>query len=87
MICFVQICDDSAFDPDGIEFNSFPTMAKHIVKAILPDRDGEVHKLSLHEGEVHYIELCIYYIFCIFILLLQPWVVINWWISIGLIPW
>ena len=53
MICFVQIRDDSAFDSDGIEFNSFPTMAKHIVKAMLPDGDGEVHKLPLHEGEVH----------------------------------
>ena len=49
MICFLRV----AFDPDGIEFNSFPTMAKHIVKAMPPDRDGEIHKLSLHEGEVH----------------------------------
>ncbi len=48
------------FDPDGIEFNSFPTMAKHTVKAMPPDRDGEVHKLSLHGGEVHWIELCIF---------------------------
>jgi hypothetical protein len=39
--------------PDGIEFNFFHTMSKHIMKAMLPDRDGEVHKLSLHEGEVH----------------------------------
>ncbi len=26
-------CVQAAFDPDGIEFNSFPTMAKHIVKS------------------------------------------------------
>ena len=49
MICFVQ----AAFDPDGIELNSFPTMAKQIIKAMLPDQDEEVHKLFLHEGEVH----------------------------------
>ncbi len=43
---FVQ----AAFDPAGIEFNTFPTMAKHIVNAMLPEQDGKVHKLSLNEG-------------------------------------
>jgi hypothetical protein len=41
-IHFVQY----AFDPAGIEFNTFPTMVKHIVDAMLPEQDGEVHKLS-----------------------------------------
>ncbi len=40
------------FDPAGIELNTFPTMAKHIVKAMLPEQNGKVHKLSLHEGKV-----------------------------------
>jgi hypothetical protein len=60
-------------------------MAKHIVKAMLPEQNGTVHKLSLHEGKVHGLEMCIYYIF-----LSQLWMVINWWIdwiSIGWIPW
>ena len=82
-IHFVQ----DVFDPAGIEFNTFPTMAKHTVNAMLPEQDGEVHKLSLHEGKVHWLEICIYYIFCIFNILSQPWMVINWWIFIGLIPW
>ena len=38
-----------AFDPAGIEFNTFPTMAKHIVEAMLPEHDAKIHKLSLHE--------------------------------------
>ncbi len=41
-------CIQDAFDPAGIEFNTFPVMAKHIVKAMLPEQNGEVHKLSLH---------------------------------------
>ncbi len=47
-IHFVQ----DAFDPAGIEFNTFPTMAKHIVDAMLSEKDGEVHKLSLHDCKV-----------------------------------
>jgi hypothetical protein len=61
-IHFVQ----DAFDPAGIEFNTFPTMAKSIANAMLPEQDGEAHKLSLHEGKVHWLEMNIYYIFCIF---------------------
>ncbi len=34
-IVFVQ----DAFDPSGIEFNTFPTMAKHIVNVMLPEQD------------------------------------------------
>ncbi len=55
-------------------------MAKHIVKAMLPEQNVKVHKRSLHEGKVHRLEMCICYIFCIFIILSQPWMVINWWI-------
>ncbi len=76
-------CVQDALDPAGIEFNTFPVMAKHIVKAMLPEQNGKVHKLSLHEGKVHWLEMCIYYIFCRFIILSQPWMVINWSISIG----
>ncbi len=80
---FVQ----DALDPSDIEFNTFPTMAKHIGNAMLPEHYGELHKLSLHEGKVIWLEICIYYIFFIFNILSQPWMVINWWNSIGLIPW
>ncbi len=38
------------FEPGDIDFNSFPTMAKHIVDAMLPNEEGEIHKISLHEG-------------------------------------
>ncbi len=55
-IHFVQ----DAFDPAGIEFNTCPTMAKQIVDVMLPEQDGEVHKLSLHEGKVNWLEMCIY---------------------------
>ncbi len=44
-------CIQDVFDPAGIEFNTFPTMAKHIVKSMLPEHNGKVHKLSLHEGK------------------------------------
>ena len=36
-------------------------MAQHIVHAMLPDEQGKIHKLSLHEGGVQ--RICIYYIF------------------------
>jgi hypothetical protein len=72
-IHFVQ----DAFDPAGIEFNTFLTT----------EQDGEVHKLSLHESKVHWLEMCIHNIFRRFNILSQPWMVINGWISIGLIPW
>ena len=49
-----------AFDPAGIEFNSFPTMAQHIVGAMLPEHDGKIHKLSLHERKLLWLEMCIY---------------------------
>ena len=53
-------------------------MAQHIVHAMLPDEQGKIHKLSLHEGGVQ--RICIYYIFCILNILFQLWMVINWWI-------
>ena len=40
------------FDPENIRFNSFPTMSKHIVDAMLPGQHGEVHKISMHEGGI-----------------------------------
>ena len=49
-----------AFDPAGIEFNTFPTMAQHIVGAMLPEHDGKIHKLSLHERKLLWLEMCIY---------------------------
>ena len=82
-----------AFDPAGIEFNTFPTMAQHIVGAMLPEHDGKIHKLSLHERKLLWLEMCIYDTFCIFIIfcifdifLSQQWMAINLWISIGLTP-
>ena len=82
IICFVQ----AAFNPAGIEFQTFPTMATTIVEAMLPGHEGKVHKLSLHEGGVHLLQICIFHIFCILNLLFQQKMVINWLISIGLIP-
>ncbi len=38
------------FDPAGIEFKTFPTMAKRIVKAMLQEQNGKMHKLTLYEG-------------------------------------
>ena len=38
------------FDPGDIDFNTFPTMVKHIVDAMLPNDQGEIHENSLHEG-------------------------------------
>ena len=82
-----------AFDPAGIEFNTFPTMAQHIVGAMLPEHDAKIHKLSLHERKLLWLEMCIYDTFCIFIIfcifdifLSQQWMAINLWISIGLTP-
>ena len=82
-----------AFDPADIEFNSFPTMAQHIVGAMLPEHDGKIYKLSLHERKLLWLEMCIYDTFCIFIIFcifnvfLSPqWMAINLWISIGLTP-
>jgi len=49
IIRFVQ----AAFNPAGIEFQTFPTMATKIMKAMLPEHEGKIHKLSLHEGGVH----------------------------------
>ncbi len=71
-------CVQDAFDPPGIEFKTFPVVAKHIVKTMLPEQNGKVYKLFLHEGKVHWLEMCIYYIFCIFIILSQPWMVNRW---------
>ena len=38
------------FDPEGIQFKTFPTMARHIVDAMLPKEQGKINKISLHEG-------------------------------------
>jgi len=38
-----------AFDPAGVQFKTFPTMAKHIVETMLPEHDAKIHKLSLHD--------------------------------------
>ena len=88
-IYFVQ----HAFDPAGIEFNTFPTMAQRIVGAMLPEHDAKIHKLSLHERKLLWLEMCIYDTFCIFIIfcifnifLSQQWMAINLWISIELTP-
>ena len=43
---FVQ----DGFNPGDIDFNTFPTMAKPIVDAMLPNEEGKIHKISLHEG-------------------------------------
>jgi hypothetical protein len=43
---FVQ----DGFNPGDIDFNTFTTMAKHIVDAMLPNEEGQIHHISLHEG-------------------------------------
>jgi hypothetical protein len=81
-----------AFDPAGVQFKTFPTMAKHIVETMLPEHDAKIHERSLHERKWFQLEMCIYDIFCIFkkiaclTYLSQPWMVINLWISIGSTP-
>ena len=40
----------TAFNPEGIQFKTLPTMSAHIVDAMLPDDQGKINKLSLHEG-------------------------------------
>jgi hypothetical protein len=55
-------------------------MSVHIVYAMLPDDQGKINKLLLHEGilNLHLMQICI------LIISFQPWMVINWSISIGL---
>jgi hypothetical protein len=36
-----------AFDPAGVQFKTFPTMAKHMVETMLPEQDAKIHKLCL----------------------------------------
>ena len=36
-----------AFDPAGVQFKTFPTMAKHIVETMLPEHDAKIHERSL----------------------------------------
>ena len=46
-------CDVQAdFDPEGIQFKTFPTMARHIVDAMLPKEQGKINRISLHEGSL-----------------------------------
>ena len=51
-------CDvQTAFDPEGIQFKTFPTMARHIVDAMLPKEQGKINRISeyiisLHEGSL-----------------------------------
>jgi hypothetical protein len=46
-------CDvQAAFDPEGIQFKTFPTMARHIVDAMLPKEQGKINRISLHEGSL-----------------------------------
>jgi hypothetical protein len=38
------------YNPRDIRFNTFPSMAKHIVEAMHPGEDGKVNKAFLWEG-------------------------------------
>ncbi len=49
-ILHIELFVQDGFNPGDIDFNSFPTIAKHIVDAMLPNEEGEIHKISLHKG-------------------------------------
>ncbi len=53
IFCILNILNyfvQDGFNPGDINFNTFPTMAKHIVDEMLPNEQGQIHHISLHEG-------------------------------------